>query len=59
MRTETLPIFRKSARQPDTNWFAYGVNHIFINDADREDLIGRLEELIPSTGTASYAWALL
>ena len=32
---------------------------IFINDADRDDMIGRLAKLIPVTGTACYAWAFL
>ena len=32
---------------------------IFIDEADREDLVDRLAELIPATGTICYAWAFL
>lgn len=32
---------------------------IFLSDQDREDLIGRLAKIAPTTGTAIYAWSLL
>jgi len=32
---------------------------IFRGDRDREDLLSRLSELVPATGTACLAWALL
>jgi putative transposase len=32
---------------------------IFLDDADREDMLDRIAELVPATGTACYAWAFL
>ncbi|MEW6665030.1 MAG: hypothetical protein AB1512_07405 [Thermodesulfobacteriota bacterium] len=32
---------------------------IFRSDKDREDLLDRIEALLPKTGTACYAWAFL
>lgn len=32
---------------------------LFVDDSDREDLLNRLASLLPLTGTACYAWALL
>ena len=32
---------------------------IFKNDADRQDFIDRLDNLLQDTQTACYAWALL
>ncbi|MEW6664285.1 MAG: transposase [Thermodesulfobacteriota bacterium] len=32
---------------------------IFRSDKDREDLLDRIEPLLPKTGTACYAWAFL
>lgn len=32
---------------------------IFVDDDDRENLLDRLEYLVPSTGSSCYAWALL
>jgi len=32
---------------------------IFLGDDDREDFAGRLSVLLPETGTACYAWALM
>jgi putative transposase len=33
--------------------------HIFMDDVDREDFIGRLSRLLPETLTQCYAWAFL
>jgi REP element-mobilizing transposase RayT len=32
---------------------------IFRDDADREDMLDRLADLLPETNTACYAWAFL
>jgi hypothetical protein len=32
---------------------------IFLSDKDREDLVNRLTEIAPKTGTAIYAWSLM
>jgi hypothetical protein len=32
---------------------------IFLWDKDREDLVNRLTEIAPKTGTAIYAWSLM
>ncbi len=35
------------------------VRAIFLWDKDREDLVNRLTEIAPKTGTAIYAWSLM
>ena len=32
---------------------------IFVSDKDREDLVNRLTEIAPKTGTSIYAWSLM
>ncbi|MBT8490182.1 MAG: hypothetical protein KJN62_03960 [Deltaproteobacteria bacterium] len=32
---------------------------IFSNDTDRDDLLNRLENLLPETKASCYAWSLL
>jgi putative transposase len=38
-----------------------GIEHhkIFLDAEDREDMIARLEKLLPETQTACYAWVFI